>query len=160
MNDFLEYQAQDVMTRDWVHVAPATTLAEAEKIFEAHDFNSLPVLDGKTAMFVALDGAFVGIVTKHDLLAAFCEDADYVFPPYEKIMASPVSGVMTPDPEFVWPRTPLTRVIEKLRRGRYKSFPVCDDGVLCGMVAREDILRALRRAAAGERPSRAAGTDR
>jgi len=152
MNEFLEYQAKDVMTRDVVHVAPATTLAEAEKIFEAHDFNSLPVLDES--------GAFVGIVTKHDLLAAFCEDADYVFPPYEKIMASPVSGVMTPDPEFVWPRTPLTRVIEKLRRGRYKSFPVCDDGVLCGMVAREDILRALRRAAAGERPSRAAGTDR
>jgi CBS domain-containing protein len=37
---------------------------------------------------------------------------------------------------------------------RNKSFPVVDeDGRLVGMVAREDVMRALRRAAAGERPT-------
>lgn len=152
MNEFLDYQTQDVMTRDVVHVAPSTPLAEVEKIFETHDFNGLPVVDDS--------GRFVGTVTKHDVLSAFCEDEETVFPPYEQIMKREVARVMTRDPEFVWPRTPLTRVIEKLRRGRFKSFPVCDDGVLCGMVAREDVLRALRRAAAGERPARAPNGDR
>jgi len=151
MNEFLEYQVQDVMTREVEHVSPDTTLAKVEETFEAHDFNGLPVLDES--------GAFVGIVTKHDVLRAFCEDDEHVFPPYSEILKRKVESVMTRDVAPVWPRTPLTRVVEKLSRGRWKSIPVCDDGVLCGIVAREDVLRALRRAAAGEGPPRSADTE-
>lgn len=146
MNEFLEYQTQDVMTREVVHVSPHTTLAEVEEIFETHEFNGLPVLDG--------DGAFVGIVTKQDILSAFCEDDEHIFPPYSEILKREVASVMTRDVSIVWPRTPLSRVVEKLSRGRWKSIPVCDDGVLCGIVSREDVLCALRRAAAGEGPLR------
>jgi CBS domain-containing protein len=35
---------------------------------------------------------------------------------------------------------------------RDKSFPVVDDDRLVGVVAREDVMRALRRADAGEEP--------
>jgi len=152
MNEFLEYQARDVMTEDVVHVAPGTSLAEVQRIFEAHDFNGLPVLDEA--------GAFVGIVTKQDVLSAFCDDDESIFPPYPEILKRSVESVMTRDVSIVWPRTPLTRVLEKLSRGRFKSIPVCDDGVLCGIVAREDVLAALRRAAAGERPTRDRNGDR
>jgi CBS domain-containing protein len=37
---------------------------------------------------------------------------------------------------------------------RYKSFPVVAGALLVGVIAREDVLRALRRAAAGEHPIR------
>lgn len=144
MLEFLEYQTGDVMTRDVVHVSPETLLAEIEKIFEEHDFNGLPVIDAEDRL--------VGVVTKYDVLRAFSTDNVDMFPAYAEIMKRPVGEVMTRDPASVWPRTPLTRVLEKLSRGGWKSLPVCDGEKLVGMVAREDVLRALRAAAEGKGP--------
>ncbi len=55
---------------------------------------------------------------------------------------------MTPlrDAVRVTSRTPLTRVLEKMVRSGVKSMPVVDDDRLIGVIAREDLLRALRRA--------------
>jgi CBS domain-containing protein len=52
----------------------------------------------------------------------------------------------------VSPRTPLTRALEKMVRTRNKSLPVALGGELVGILAREDVLNALRRAVGGERP--------
>jgi CBS domain-containing protein len=44
-------------------------------------------------------------------------------------------------------------VLEKMVRTRSKSFPVVDaNDRLVGIVAREDVMQALRRARGGERP--------
>lgn len=107
------------------------------------DFNSLPV--------VGPGGELRGVVTKLDLLKAFRFTDDHMFPPYEEIMARPVHEVMVSDVSTVTPRTPLTRVLETLVRLRTKSLPVVEDGVVVGMIAREDVLQALRRAVGGER---------
>jgi tRNA nucleotidyltransferase (CCA-adding enzyme) len=142
MYEFLEYRVKDVMTIDLVSVRPDTRLAEAEKIFEEHDFNSLPVLSKK--------GKLVGWFTKLDLLSAFCSDDEHMFPPYEEIMKQPVSRFMNREIRSVTPLAPLTRVIEKLVSRKCKSFPVVDsDDELVGVVAREDVLRGLRNAAEG-----------
>jgi CBS domain-containing protein len=90
-------------------------------------------------------------VTKLDLLRAFRFTDDHMFPPYEQVMAEPVRQVMTTDATTVTPRTPLTRVLETLVRTRMKSLPVVEDERVVGMIAREDVLAALRRAVAGER---------
>ena len=74
-----------------------------------------------------------------------------MFPPYEKIMTRPVRELMTERVVTVTPREPLTKVLEKMIETRSKSFPVVDAGAVVGMVAREDVLVALRRAVAGER---------
>jgi CBS domain-containing protein len=42
------------------------------------------------------------------------------------------------------PEAPLTRVLQTLIDSRVKSFPVIDNGQLVGIIAREDIVRALR----------------
>jgi CBS domain-containing protein len=58
---------------------------------------------------------------------------------------------MTRDVATVTPRMPLTRLLQRMLDTRNKSFPVVDGARLVGVVAREDVLQALRRAAAGEK---------
>jgi CBS domain-containing protein len=142
--EFLSYRVLDVMTSPAVTIGPDTTLAEAEKLLDEHDWNGLPV--------VGDDGELRGFVTKLDILGSFELDADHVFPPYEEIMARPVSRVMSRDVQRVRPRTPLTRVLTLLVDSGHKSVPVVDDGRVVGVVAREDVLCGLRRAVAGEKP--------
>ena len=55
---------------------------------------------------------------------------------------------MTTDPITMSSDLPLTRVVEKIVETRYRSFPVVDDGVLVGVISREDVVTALRKAAA------------
>lgn len=143
MYEFLDYQAQDVMTRDPVTVTPDASLFELEQIFEKHDFNSLPVIDAA--------GDIQGIVTKLDLLRAFEFDDESTFPAYTEIMKQPVRRVMSREVRYVYPRTPLHRVLTRLLDTGSKSVPVLDDGRLVGMVAREDVMLGLRRAVGGEK---------
>jgi CBS domain-containing protein len=143
MYEFLDYQAQDVMTRDPVTTSPDTTLRELEEIFEKHDFNSLPVVDA--------NGDVQGIVTKLDLLRAFEFDDENTFPPYEQIMKRRVRDVMSREVRYVFPRTPLPRVLTRLLDTGSKSLPVLDDDRLVGMVAREDVMLGLRRAVEGQK---------
>src|SRR5262249_50740701 len=128
-------------------VGPDATLAEVEKILEQTGFNGLPVVES---------GALVGFVTSLDVLAAFRFTPDAILPPYGEIMKRPVSSVMAKRAPGVQPSTRLTRVLEKMVDTRNKSFPVVDPkgDRLVGVIAREDVMQALRRAAAGERPAR------
>jgi CBS domain-containing protein len=142
--EFLDYVASDVMSAPTAIGADAK-LAEVEQTLERTGFNGLPVVS---------DGALVGFVTSLDLLEAFRFTPDAIIPPYDEIMRRPVSSVMAREPIVVQPRTRLTRVLEKMIATRSKSFPVVDpkEGRLVGIVAREDVMRALRRAHAGKRP--------
>jgi CBS domain-containing protein len=142
--EFLEWRVEDVMSKP-LCIAPATTLAEAERLLEEHDYNALPVVDGR--------GALQGMVTSIDLLRAFDFNEDVILPDYDRIMERSVETVMTRDALTVTPRAPLTRVLRKLVDTRNKSFPVVDDGRVVGVIAREDVMRALRRARGGEKPT-------
>jgi CBS domain-containing protein len=96
-------------------------------------------------------------VTSLDLLAAFRFTPDAILPPYEEIMQRRVSTVMARQPAIVPPMMRLTRLLEKLVDTRNKSFPVVDpkSDRLVGVVAREDVMAALRRASSGEHPAAA-----
>lgn len=144
MYEFLEYRVKDVMTREVISIEPQTPLAEAELIFEEHDFDALPVLDR--------DGRLVGVLAKLDLCRAFGFSPESVIPPYGEILSRPAESVMTRSPVEVDPEMRLTRVLEMMIETRYKSFPVVENGRLTGVIAREDVLRAVRRAGAGELP--------
>jgi CBS domain-containing protein len=144
MYEFLEYRARDVMTREPKTIEPSASLAQAEAIFERHDFNALPVVEP--------EGRLVGIFTKLDFLGAFAFKPASIIPQYEEVMRSRVGEQMSRELVTVAPDSPLTRVLQELVRTRNKSLPVVDDTRLVGIVAREDVLEALRRAAGGERP--------
>lgn len=145
MYEFLRYRVKDVMVASPVTIGPDTTLAELEEIFEAHDFNGVPVVDP--------DGRLLGMATKFDILKAFAFGTEQMVPPYEEIMRRPVDSIMTRDPRTMDPEAPLTRTLHVMVEMRNKSFPVTDEGIIVGVVAREDILSALRRATDGRGPA-------
>ncbi len=139
MYDFMRYRACDALTADPVTIGPDSSIREAEEVFQAHQFNALPVMH---------DGELVGWLTKLDVLKAFRFSDESIFPQYEQIMDRPVRSVMTAAREVVrvTSRAPLTRVLEKMVKVQAKSLPVIDDDRLVGVIAREDVLAALRRA--------------
>jgi CBS domain-containing protein len=145
MYEFLDYRVQDAMTRNPTSVTPETSIARAEELLERHGWNALPVVETERRL--------VGVVTSLDLLKAFRFTEKHLFPPYEEIISGPVRDVMSTKPATVSPRTPLTRALEKMVRTRNKSLPVALGGELLGILTRDDVLKALRRAIGGERPT-------
>ncbi|MEW6267432.1 MAG: CBS domain-containing protein [Thermodesulfobacteriota bacterium] len=146
MHEFIHYEVKDVMIADPITVGPETRISEAEAILAEHDFNGLPVVEG--------DRKLIGMVTKLDILRAFIFTEKRMVPEYQAVLDKPVAEVMARDPRRVEPETPLTRVLQRMIDTRHKSFPVVEDGRLVGIIAREDVLRALRRAARNQRPAR------
>jgi len=139
MHEFLAVRVSDAMTPDPIVIEPATTLAEVEAIFAVYNFNGLPVVGPRNRL--------LGVLTKLDVLKAFRFTPGSLIPPYEETMSRTVEPFMTREPVTVTPSTPLTRVLEEMVRTRYKSLPVVQAGRLVGIVAREDVLAALRRVA-------------
>ena len=139
MYEFLQYQIRDVMTVDPIAISPKAKLREAEELFETHDFNGVPVVDNQRCL--------LGMLTKFDLLNAFRFDAHTLVPHYDDIMEQTVETVMTREPLTVAPQLPLSRLLQKLVEIRAKSLPVVEEGHrLVGIISRQDVLKALRRA--------------
>lgn len=138
MYEFLQYQVRDAMTVDPIAVSRHAKLREVEALFETHDFNGVPVIDEQRQL--------LGILTKFDLLKAFSLGVQAIAPHYDEIMEQLVATVMTRDPVSVSPQLPLSRLLQKLVEMRTKSLPVVEEGRLVGIIAREDVLKALRRA--------------
>jgi CBS domain-containing protein len=135
---FLEGIAEEYMTRAVTTVARQTTMRELGKLFERHDFNSLPVVEDKKML---------GIVTKFDFLRAFAFTTGQMLPHYDELMRRPVAEVMTEAVVHVEPTAPLTRVLQLMVSLKNRSFPVMGlDRQLLGMISREDLMRALKEA--------------
>ena len=139
MYKFLEETAGNYMTRTVTTVTREMTVRDLNDMFERDDFNTYPVQEEAEA---------VGIVTKFDLLKCFAFTPNQMVPRYADLMNRTVADVMTPEFINVRPDTRLTRVLQLMVEHRIRSIPVIDDGHrLAGIIAREDILRALADAA-------------
>jgi CBS domain-containing protein len=132
---FLEESVADYMTRAVKTVARGLTVRELGIMFDRDDFNTYPVEE---------DAQAIGIVTKFDLLKCFAFTPNQMVPRYGDLMNRTVADVMTSEFIYVRPDTKLTRVLQLMVEHRIRSIPVMDDGHrLAGIIAREDILRAL-----------------
>jgi CBS domain-containing protein len=68
-----------------------------------------------------------------------------LLPHYDEIMQRTVREVMTEAVVHVEPAAPLTRALQLMVNLRARSFPVLSpDKQLVGVIAREDIMRALK----------------
>jgi CBS domain-containing protein len=144
MFEFLQETVQDNMTRNVRSVAPETTVGDLYRLFAADDFDAYPVIRG---------GELVGVVSKFDALKIFGLSQDHMLPHYEEGMATSVDEIMNRDVIAVDGETNLQRVLELMVRHRVKSVPVVDHcRKLIGIIAREDVMRAMERTALHEYP--------
>ena len=135
MYQFLEETAEGYMTRAVKTVTRDATMRELGDMFDRDDFNTYPVEE---------DGQVAGIVTKFDMLKCFAFTPSQMVPRYADLMNRTVSDMMTSEFIYVRPDTKLTRVLQLMVEHRIRSVPVIGgDSRLAGIIAREDILKAL-----------------
>ena len=138
MYRFLEATAGQYMTRTVITVARALSLRELGEMIKRDDFNTYPVVE---------DGGVVGVVTKFDMLKCFALAPSQMVPRYGDLMNRTVGDVMVADFIYVRPDTRLTRVLQLMVEHRIRGIPVIDGPSLAGIIAREDVLKALEAAA-------------
>ncbi|MGB8738077.1 MAG: CBS domain-containing protein, partial [Rhodomicrobium sp.] len=103
MHHFLEWHVSQYMTKNVTAIPPGMTLQELAALFEHHDYNCFPVVEGEVC---------VGIVTKFDFLKAFVFTTKQLVPHYQELMALMVGSIMTKDVSYVEPEEPLTRALD------------------------------------------------
>ena len=135
MHKFLEATAGQHMTGAVKTVTRDVTMRELQRMFDADDFNCYPVREGRET---------VGLVSKFDFLKCFAFNPGRMVPAYVDLLSRTVPDVRTPEFIYVDPATRLTRVLQLMVDDRIKSIPVLDAGHrLTGIIAREDVIRAL-----------------
>jgi CBS domain-containing protein len=137
MRGFLELTVSDAMTHPVTTVDPELTVGELEALFERYDYNSFPVVR---------DERLVGIVTKFDFLRNFIFTPQSMVPHYAELMQRRVGDIMRRKPTSVASDAPLPRVLQLMVDMTIKSFPVVAGERVVGIISREDVIRALRRA--------------
>jgi CBS domain-containing protein len=144
MYEFLQETVGDSMTRSVRSVTPETTVADLYALFAADDFEAYPVLR---------DDTVVGMVSKLDALKPFAFTEDQLVPHYKDGMATTVNEIMSTNVVAVEADAYLQRVLELMIKHRVKSLPVVDEwrGLL-GIIAREDIMRAMARSTLPQYP--------
>ncbi|MBM4255045.1 MAG: CBS domain-containing protein [Deltaproteobacteria bacterium] len=136
MYRFLECTVGQYMTREVKTVNATTTLRELEVLFAKHDYNAFPVVEDKHV---------IGLVTKFDFLKTFAFTTRQLLPHYDELMQRKVGEIMTEAVIHVEPAAPLTRTLQLMVSLKARSLPVMtSDNKLVGMIAREDIMRALK----------------
>ena len=142
MYKFLEETVAGHMTRAVTTVTRELTIRKLGDMFERDDFNTYPVEE---------DAQVIGIVTKFDLLKCFAFTPSQMVPRYGELMNRVVADVMTSEFIYVRSDTKLTRVLQLMVEHRIRSIPVIDSGHrLAGIIAREDVVRALASCARDE----------
>lgn len=145
MHSFLEATAGKYMTRAVKAVARDVSMRDLEKLFEENGFDAFPVHD---------NGDIVGLVSKFDFLKCFSFTSAHMIPGYDELMGVTVADVMTPEFIYVDAATRLPRVLQLMIEHRIGSIPVLDaDHRLAGIIARDDIMRALADCATGAGPA-------
>lgn len=157
--------ASDLMTDEVETVHEENDISDVLTRLAQEEFNGFPVVDD--------DERVVGIVTQHDLVHIF-QPSDRTlwipvgFPPFLETLeyaidlswddldteldllkhaSKPVRTVMTEEVVTVEPDTDFDRILDLLADDErdINRLPVVDDeGKLLGIVARQDVLRAVR----------------
>ncbi len=156
--------ARDIMTREVETISPDDDVGEVLSRLARAEFNGFPVTE---------DGLVVGIVTQGDLVELF-QPSDRTlwipvgFPPFLESLTyavdlswdeldlgidlarnagRPIAEIMTTDVVTVAPTADIDTLLSLLSDDErdINRLPVVDEaGALLGIIAREDLLRALR----------------
>ncbi|NKY59358.1 CBS domain-containing protein [Nocardia flavorosea] len=120
-------RARDILSRPVVTVRRDTALTDAVALLTGHGFAALPVVDERERV--------VGMLSESDAMAAIESGRE----------AGIVEVAMTTPVQVVEPTTEVPEMVKVMLDHHRRSVPVVEAGVLIGIVARRDLLRALAR---------------
>jgi CBS domain-containing membrane protein len=126
---------RDLMTEDLIALRDTDSLLNAQRAMEQARIRHLPIIDAA--------GAFVGLLTHRDLLAASVSRlAEIDQATQEEIYAGiPISEVMRADVAMASPDLPLRQAAEVLLTQKYGCLPVVESGKLVGILTASDFIR-------------------
>ena len=145
-------KARDIMEKDVVTVSPDMEIVHAAKLLIEKKINGVPVVDDR--------GVLVGILCQSDLIAQqkkmpvpslftlldgfiALTSSKKLEKEVQKIAALTVSDAMTPNPVSISPDTGIREIASLMVDKNYHSLPVVENGVLVGIVGKEDILQTI-----------------
>lgn len=135
MYTFLQQTTDKYMTGRVKSVTRDVSVLELSEMFEQDDYNTYPVLE---------DAQVVGIVTKFDILKCFAFTPSQMVPRYAELMNRRVADILTAEFIYVRPDTRLSRVLQLMVQHRIRSILVLENEELVGIIAREDVIAALK----------------
>jgi CBS domain-containing protein len=109
-----------------IGVEPTADLASAAKLLSTHRIGVLVVLDA--------DGRLLGILSERDIVRALAETG-------EAVLQMPVAQVMTRNVATCDVNDPISSVIDRMMKGKFRHMPVLDEGRLAGLVSIGDVLK-------------------
>lgn len=128
----LTFKVLDFMNRDVLTLRPDTEILHALATFVDHNISGAPVTDRS--------GRVCGILTEADFMRVALHGA------YHGEPGGRVEEFMTSDVQTVRQGDSLVTIAERFLESPFSRFPVVDaSGRLVGIIARRDVLRALKK---------------
>ncbi len=124
------------MTRNVVTVTRDTSILAVRNTLHEHQFNQVPVVDGRKV---------VGIITDGDIRENSASPASTLSVHELNYLLSEMKAgdIMTKDPITVTPETPIEEATEIINRRNIGSLPVVSKGELVGIITTSDLLNVL-----------------
>ena len=127
---------REAMTASPKTVRAETTIPELLRLFEKHDFNGFPVVEGHDHL--------VGMVTKLDVLRVFRTEKGLFWPRGVNLSAERVIDIMSRGIIAVEANDWISHAVDLMVDYRLHSLPVIDNAIserrLVGIVSRQDLL--------------------
>ena len=126
-----------IMTKELVKLTLTDDLTKAEALFKRHKIRHIPVVDGTVLL---------GILSYTDLLRI--SYVDVVDDSAQEVPVTvynlfTIKQVMTKQLVTISPETTVKEAAEIIAQNEFHSLPVCDNGVLVGIVTTTDLLKFL-----------------
>ena len=135
--EYLHQTVRDIMSRPARTVAPEMTLGDLLRLFSSNDFDAYPVVR---------EEKLVGIVSRADSIKPFVIKGATNTLESDAIMGTTVEQIMSSQVLTIELDATLEQAIGLMCARDFESFPVVDqENRVRGMIARDDLVRALAR---------------
>lgn len=120
---------KDQMTHNPLTLSPGMEIQQATHLLIEKDVSGAPVLDKH--------GRLVGVLTERDCMKVAMQAV------YHGEPGGLVEDYMSRNPQWIGPDQSILTVADLFINGKFKRYPVVDNGRLVGVISRRDVMRAV-----------------
>jgi CBS domain-containing membrane protein len=122
---------EDMMTRHPHTLEASNSLREAQEMMQTYEIRHIPIIDTNHIL--------VGILSQRDLLRA--QDSSLLHQPTDSsLLHAPISKLMRPNVISVSPQAGLKESALHMQKHHVGCLPVCEKGVLVGIITDSDFV--------------------